>query len=129
MEIRKYSQNIDYNKLIALFESEKDWDWFLKNENFLRHKKSLSKSITYVAYVDAQVIGYSRSIEDIESYIYVCELLVNRKFRGNSIGQKLLERLLLDYPDHEVLVMSDVDQYYKKLGYTIEGSIFKVSSQ
>lgn len=129
MEIRKYKEDIDYNNLITLFKSENDWGWFLKDEVLLRHKKSLKFSITYVAYIDTELIGYSRSIEDIESYIYVCELLVNKKKRGNSIGKKLLEQIVFDHPHHEILVMSDEDKYYKKLGYKIEGSIFKASAQ
>ena len=128
MKIRRYNEDIDYHNIILLFKSEKDWDWFLGNEVIIKHKKSLKNSITYVAYVETELIGYSRSLEDIELYIYVCELLVNRKFRGRSIGKKLLERLVPDYPDHEILVMSDVDQYYNKLGYKVEGSIFKVST-
>ncbi len=127
MEIRKYNESIDYENLITLFKSEKDWGWFLENKILLRHKKSLNKSITYVAYEDAQLIGYSRSIEDIESYIYVCELLVSTFFRGNSIGKKMLDALVIDHPEHEILVMSDEDRYYKKLGYTNVGSIFKAS--
>ena len=127
MEIRKYKEDIDYERIIMLFKSENDWCWFLRDDIIIKHKKSLTESITYVVYVDAELIGYSRSIEDIESYLYVCELLVNKKNRGRSIGKKLLEQLSFDYPDHEILVMSDVDPYYKKLGYSIEGSIFKVS--
>ncbi len=129
MQIRKYKEDNDYKNIITLFKSEEDWDWFLGDDIIIKHKKSLKESITYVAYNDTELIGYSRSIEDIESYIYVCELLINKEYRGRKTGKKLLDRLLLDYPDHELLVMSDEDPYYKKLGYNIEGSIFKVSAQ
>lgn len=127
MEIRKYKESIDYDNLITLFKSEEDWGWFLENKTLLRHKKSLYRSITYVAYEGSRLIGYLRSIEDIESYIYVCELLVSKVFRGNSIGRKMLDTLVIDNPEHEILVMSDEDRYYKKLGYTNLGSIFKAS--
>ena len=127
LEIRKYEEHVDYDNLIELLRSEQNWDWFLGKAVIGKHKKSLKESITYVACIDDQVIGYTRSLEDIESYIYVCELLVRKEFRGRSMGKDLLERLVLDYPDHEVLVMSDEDSYYKKLGYAVEGSIFKVS--
>jgi GNAT superfamily N-acetyltransferase len=127
MEIRKYNESIDYENLITLFKSEADWSWFLENKNLFRHKESLDKSITYVAYEGIRLIGYLRCIEDIGSYIYVCELLVSRIFRGNGIGKKLLDTIIIDHPEHEILIMSDEDKYYKKLGYTNVGSIFKAS--
>jgi len=127
MTVRKYKEDIDYENLLLLFKSVKDWSWFLEKEIIPRHKKSLQESITYVALVNNQIVGYSRSLEDIGSYIYVCELLVAEESRGRALGRTLLERLVLDYPGHEVLVMSDEDPYYRKLGYQVEGSIFKVS--
>lgn len=127
MQIRKYNESIDHENLITLFRSETDWSWFLENKILLRHKESLNKSITYVAYEDTQLIGYIRCIEDIGSYIYVCELLVGRIFRGNGIGKKLLDTIIMGHPEHEILIMSDEDKYYNKLGYTNVGSIFKAS--
>ena len=54
------------------------------------------------------------------------DLLVNKSWRGFSIGKELMECIVTDYPDIDVLVMSDVDEYYEKIGYEKEGSIFKV---
>ena len=34
-----------------------------------------------------------------------------------------------DYPERIVFVMSDIDEYYKKLGYKREGSIFEVTKE
>lgn len=127
VEVRKYCEKTDYDSLISLFKSEKDWDWFLSSEIMEKHKKSLGESITYIIFYKNEIIGYIRAIEDIGSYIYVCELLVNSKYRGKGSGKILLDRLITDYPEHHTLVMSDVDQYYQKLGYKREGSIFKVS--
>jgi len=38
-----------------------------------------------------------------------------------------MECIYEDYPDRIVFVMSDIDEYYKKLGYKREGSIFEVT--
>lgn len=127
MEVRKYCEKTDYDSLIKLFRSEKDWSWFLSPEIIGNHKQSLHESITYVILHENEIVAYLRAIEDIGSYIYVCELLVNRTFRGKKSGKLLLDRLISDYPTHLSLVMSDVDPYYQKLGYKKEGSIFRVS--
>lgn len=128
MEIRKYNESKDFEKMVLLFESEEDWNCYSGKDSIGRYKEALRKSISYVAYSDDKLAGYSRSIDDFGFYIYVCDLLVNKDFRGNSIGKQLMECLLKDFPNQEVYVMSDVDLYYKKLGYEIEGSIFKVKS-
>lgn len=122
--IRKYNNSEDYEKVLELIETEGDeWKDYLNP----KYKVNLEKSITYVAYVDKILCGYSRSISDFGFFIWVVDLLVNKKYRGNSIGKKLMESVLNDYPDKDVFVMSDVDEFYEKIGYQKEGSIFKVS--
>lgn len=125
MEVRRYSEEADYTKMMALFQSEENWNWFLSEQRRGKHKKSLKESIVYAAYLKTELIGYLRAIEDMESLIYVCELLVNKEYRGRNTGKQLLERLPQDYPEHLIFIMSDEDSYYKKLGYPVEGSIFK----
>ncbi len=85
------------------------------------YREALDVSITYVAVWDGEVCGYCRSIDDNGFYVYVCDLLVAGRFRGQDIGQSLLERLRCDHPAQLVYVMSDADGYYEKLGYHREG--------
>jgi len=127
MIIRKYDESQDYEKIKALFKTEKDWECYTKDNNLLKYKESLNRSITYVAYEDEKIIGYCRSLEDYNFYIYICDLLVEKGFRGKDIGKKLMESLLQDYPSYDIFVMSDVDGYYEKLNYGVEGTIFRVS--
>ena len=123
IKTRKYDHLKDYDELLEIIKSEgEEWkDYFDP-----KYEEVLEKSITYVAYSDKKLCGYSRSINDYGLYIWVIDLLVDKKYRGNSIGEKLMECLLADYPNQDVFVMSDIDEYYKKLGYRKEGSIFKV---
>lgn len=126
MIIKPYLESRDYAKIADLFETEKDWSCYTSKDNAKKYKESLSKSITYVAYEKDMLIGYSRSIEDFNFYIYICDLLVQKSYRGKNTGKELMECLLQDFPEHEIFVMSDVDEYYKKLNYKIEGTIFKI---
>ncbi len=123
IEIRKYDDLKEYDILLDIIKSEgEEWkDYFDP-----KYQIVLKKSITYVAYIDNELCGYSRSIDDFGLYIWVIDLLVDKEYRGNSIGQKLMECILTDYPNQDVFVMSDVDGYYTKLGYKKEGSIFKI---
>ena len=123
LTIRKYNPTLDYGNLMKLIQSEgEEWNDYLNPI----YKKALDESITYVALIGEELCGYSRSLSDSGLFVWVIDLLVNKNRRGLSIGKKLMECILYDYPNTDVFVMSDVDQYYEKLGYEKEGSIFKV---
>ena len=127
IKIRKYNAALDYEKLLELFRSEGEWSFYLKDNVIEKYRISLANSIIYVAFHDDILIGYSRSIDDFDTYIYVCDLLVHKKQRGHDIGKQLLDCLSNEFPKHEIFIMSDVDPYYEKLGYIREGSLFKVT--
>lgn len=123
LKIRKYNPTIDYENLMKLVQSEgEEWEDYLNPI----YRKALESSITYVALIGEELCGYSRSLSDSGLFIWVIDLLVNKNRRGLSIGKRLMECILTDFPDIDVYVMSDVDPYYDKLGYEKEGSIFKV---
>lgn len=123
MHIRKYKKTEDESQLMKMIEEEEGWDYANDSE---KYKLALESSVTYVAYQGGVLCGYSRSINDCDFYIYVCDLLVKPAFRGNETGRKLMECIYRDYPDRVIYVMSDVDGYYEKVGYQREGSVFKV---
>ena len=102
-------------------EGEEWKDYFKEN-----YREVLKQSITYIATSNQVICGFSRTINDDGLYLWVIDLLVDKSYRGNGIGRKLMESLALDYPDLDAYVMSDVDEYYEKLGYKKEGSIYKV---
>ncbi len=125
MIIRRYDKTIDESKLMKMIENEEGWDY--ANESLAeRYKVALESSITYVAYQDDVLCGYSRSLNDFDEYIYVCDLLVAPAYRGNEIGRKLMEYIYNDYPNQTVYVLSGVDEYYEKVDYKREGTIFEV---
>lgn len=129
MEIRKYRQ-ADEDALLRLIEAEgEEWVCYSAPETAEKYRRALADSITYMACEDGELCGYSRSLDDCGFYIYVCDLLVAKRLRGQGIGQKLMERLCADYSGQNVYVMSDVDEYYRKTGYRREGSIFRVIPQ
>ena len=120
---RKYDPLKDYEKLLKVIESEgEEWKEYQK----AGYRESLEQSLTYVAYADEKLCGYSRSINDFGFCTWVIDLLVHKKYRGNSIGRKLMECIAVDLPGQDIYVMSGVDEYYEKLGYRKEGTIFKI---
>jgi len=103
-----------------------EWEDYITEEGTQKFKRTLESSLVYVAYEDDMLCGFSRSIIDGEFFIYVCDLLVDKSCRGRGMGRQLMECICDVYPGHTVLVISDVDAYYQKLGYEKEGSVFLV---
>lgn len=126
MDIRLYTAQ-DENGMHALLLSEgDDWSCYSADTAFKKYKRALKSSLVYVAYEGATLCGYVRCRNDDGFGIYVYDLLVNKPFRGRSIGRLLMERVCADFPSDTVYVMSGVDGYYEKLDYPREGSIYKI---
>lgn len=124
-EIVKYNQSYE-DELMELIKAEgDDWDIYWKEPNASVYRKTFEKSITYLALADGKVCGYSRSLLD-GLFIYVCDLLVNEKYRGNGLGEKLMRCLQTEYPDKPVYVMSGNDDYYNTIKSSREGSIYQL---
>ena len=129
MIIRAYSKDKDEDELMKMIAAEgKNWACYSNSKVSHKYRSALDNSITYVAYEGNKLCGYSRSINDSDFYVYVCDLLVLPIYRGKNIGRKLMEQVYNDFPNHIVYVMSDVDEYYKIQGYKREGSIFEVTT-
>ncbi|GAK06167.1 hypothetical protein JCM19037_4744 [Geomicrobium sp. JCM 19037] len=127
LNLRRYGKQ-DENDLFQLIESEgEEWNDYLTEEGRENYKKTLAGSLTLLAYEGEELCGYSRSIVDGEFHVYVCDLLVHQEKRGNGYGEKLMAAIYEKYPNHTVFVMSDVDEYYEKLGYRKEGTVFEVN--
>lgn len=128
MIVKRYSRERDEINLMDLIKGEGDeWSCYWEEEYSEKYRSALYNSITYVAYCNGELCGFSRSLDDNGFYIYVCDLLVSPKYRGRGIGKRLMECIYEDYPKYTVYVMSDVDDYYKKQSYKKEGSIFEVT--
>jgi ribosomal protein S18 acetylase RimI-like enzyme len=127
MEMRLYTKTDDEQLFDMMREEGKDWSCYYEETGIDRYKRALRSSRAYVAYEGPVLCGYIRCKEDDGFGIYVYDLLVRPAYRGREIGRKLMERVCSDFPDEDVHVMSGVDGYYEKQGYSREGSIFKVT--
>jgi len=125
METRKYRKTTDEEQVMEMISQEEGWTYSGESMS-ASYRKALESSITYVAYENGELCGYSRSLDDFGHYVYVCDLLVRPNHRGKGLGRKLMECIHADYPGRTIYVMSDVDGYYTKQGYQRAGSLFEV---
>lgn len=126
MEIWEYSKKDEPLLFDLLIDEGDDWSDYHGTIGRGKYIKALESSITYIACDETFVCGYIRCREDDGFGVYVYDLLVRKTHRGKQIGKSLMERVIKDFPNQPVYVMSDVDPYYEKLGYSRVGSIFEV---
>jgi ribosomal protein S18 acetylase RimI-like enzyme len=126
MEIRRYSNADEEQLFIMMREEGPEWESYYAENKKEKYLRALASSLTYTAYQGNTLCGYIRCRDDDGFGVYIYDLLVRRSCRGQGIGQKLIEFVCAEFPEDTVYVMSDVDDYYKKLGYRREGSIFEV---
>jgi ribosomal protein S18 acetylase RimI-like enzyme len=126
ISIRRYCSD-DEHQLFSLLEREgEEWQGYWQNSGREKYKKALSSSIAYLLFDDNMVCGYTRCRDDDGYGVYIYDLLVDKAYRGNEYGRLLMEKVCRDFPHDTIYVMSDVNPYYEKLGYEIEGAIFTV---
>ena len=126
MEIRNYSKADESSLFDLLVDEGDEWSDYHGVAGRDKYIKALESSITFVAWDGLLVCGFVRCREDDGFGVYIYDLLVRRTHRGRQIGKSLMEWVCKNFPDRPVYVMSDVNQYYEKLGYRREGSIFEV---
>ena len=116
IEIRKYREQdfISINKLNA----EEQWTNLVTEKD--KTKQAWNNSnIAFVVLSKEEIIGYIRGFTDKHVTLYICELLVDKRYRGLGIGQYLLKFVHGLYPSTriEMLASSESQSFYNQIGY------------
>jgi ribosomal protein S18 acetylase RimI-like enzyme len=124
--IRRYTDQ-DEQALFAMMEQEgSDWSDYFGNKGRQQYIAALKASITLVMFEQNELCAYARIHEDGGFGVYVYDLLVGKNYRGKGYGKALMSHVKTMFPEQSAYVMSDVDEYYCKLGYDRIGSIFEI---
>ncbi|SET53580.1 Acetyltransferase (GNAT) domain-containing protein [Salinibacillus kushneri] len=111
-----------YNEgdLVFIQNLNKEEKWLNLVKNGQETKNAWKHSnVTYVVYDDEKLVAYIRGLTDQFVTLFVCELLVQKDYRGYGLGQKLLQYVHDLYPNTriEMLASSTSRTFYEQLGY------------
>lgn len=108
----------DFNSIQAL-NAEEGWHNLAeKNESTKRAWEN--SNVAFVAETEEQqVIGYIRGMTDTGISLFICELLIDKAFRGLGLGTVLLRYVHDLYPTTriEMLASSSSRSFYQEHGY------------
>ncbi|WP_232824173.1 GNAT family N-acetyltransferase [Paraliobacillus zengyii] len=115
--LRAYEEK-DFSKIHDLNKEE---GWTNLVENQLNTKEAWKNSnVSYVVETEGEgVVGYVRGFTDTRISLFICELLIDKKYRGFGLGKEILFFLHNLYPNTriELLANSSSRSFYEELGY------------
>jgi ribosomal protein S18 acetylase RimI-like enzyme len=117
MKIRKYLET-DFNRIQELNQEEGWSNLVEKNEDTKQAWENSNVTIVVEAEGDG-VVGYIRGLTDTVITLYICEFLIDKKYRGLGLGSELLQYVHNEYPKTriEMLASSTSRSFYEGQGY------------
>jgi ribosomal protein S18 acetylase RimI-like enzyme len=117
IKIRQY-QETDFNRIQELNHSEGWTNLVEKNEDTKQAWGNSNVSFVVEAEGDG-IVGYIRGLTDTRITLYICELLIDKKYRGLGLGSELLQYVHRLYPKTrmEMLASSTSHSFYEGQGY------------
>jgi len=92
-------------------------------------KKSMENSICFGVFLneDVKQVGFARVITDYATTYYICDVIIDSKYRGNGLAKKLLGSIESDLEFcnlRGILVTNDAHGLYEKFGFVKDENIF-----
>jgi predicted N-acetyltransferase YhbS len=115
--IRPYQES-DFTRIQEL-NKEEGWSNLVEqNEDTKEAWRNSNVSFVVEAEND-EVVGYIRGFTDTRISLYICELLIDKKYRGLGLGKELLQYVHSLYPKTrmEMLASSTSHTFYETQGY------------
>ncbi|MDQ0352504.1 ribosomal protein S18 acetylase RimI-like enzyme [Alkalibacillus filiformis] len=115
--IRSYEDK-DISKIQQL-NKEEGWTNLVENHSATKEAWQNS-NVAYVVELEGQgVIGYVRGLTDTRVTLFICEMLIDQKFRGLGLGKELLHYIHSVYPDTrlELLANQSSRSFYEGLNF------------
>ena len=116
INIREYNEQ----DFVAIKQLNKNEQWTNLVKTGEKTKEAWNHSnIAFVVILEDEIVGYLRGLTDKYVTLYICELLVEKRYRGLGIGMCLLSYVHGLYPSTriEMLASSTSQSFYKQSGY------------
>jgi ribosomal protein S18 acetylase RimI-like enzyme len=117
INIRKFKET-DFYRIQELNQGEGWSNLVEKKEDTKQAWENSNVSFVVEAEGDG-VVGYIRGLTDTRITLYICELLIDKKYRGLGLGSELLQYVHNVYPKTriEMLASSTSHSFYEGQGY------------
>ncbi|WP_085505789.1 GNAT family N-acetyltransferase [Thalassobacillus devorans] len=115
--IRPYEDK-DFNNIQDLNKEE---GWLNLVENHLNTKEAWENSnVAFVVETEGRgLVGYVRGLTDTRVSLFICELLIDKQYRGLGLGKQIIHYLHNIHPNTriELLANSSSRSFYEGFGF------------
>jgi N-acetylglutamate synthase-like GNAT family acetyltransferase len=110
---------MDFNRVAELL-SEANWSIGIKKVEVIQGAEN-SAMVVGAFTSDNEQIGYARVVSDKTRFAYIMDVMVDKRYRKQGIGQALVQ-YMLTHPEMKdvyqwLLLTKDAHGVYKKLGF------------
>jgi len=118
--------SIDSKELESIFSLyvKAGW-WSLSDDKYIDDINVIVRdSFCFVAaFINGKIIGCGRAISDGISDAYIQDVVVDEKLRGNGIGAKIIEHIVLYLRKKNIywiglIAQPGTENFYKRLGFS-----------
>ena len=94
--------------------------------------KSIENSICYGVYKMNELIGFGRVVTDYSTVYWICDIIIDPKYRGNNLG-KMLMKNIMETCELEgllgILATKDAHGLYEQYGFVREPDKFMLKKR
>jgi len=102
--------------------------YFAKNRSKDVVQKSIENSMCFGIYADDLQIGFARCIADFATTYYLCDVVIDEKYRGQGLG-KALTKFITEQDSLAtsmgVLGTEDAQSFYEKFGFMSDQGMYR----
>lgn len=120
MQIRN-AIDLDVDALYKITQAE-GWHTFTKE----LLSKLLMTSKIIVIEDNQELVGYTRFLTDEFLTLYITEIIVAKEYRSQGYGESMIKHLQETFPTVRIELLSQYNQFYKKLSFRSIGSGFRL---
>jgi GNAT superfamily N-acetyltransferase len=87
--------------------------------------ESIRNSVCYGVYCGEEQIGFGRVVTDHATVYYICDVIVDEKYRDKGLGKRLVQCITDDfYNKLGILATKDAHELYQQFGFTRDEKSF-----
>lgn len=94
--------------------------------------KSIENSICYGVYKMDELIGFGRVVTDYSTVYWICDIIIDTKYRGNNLGKMLMENIMETSELNGlmgILATRDAHGLYEQYGFVKEPDRFMLKKR
>jgi N-acetylglutamate synthase-like GNAT family acetyltransferase len=116
--IKQSNEDMDLEKVKELLAQT----YWAKNRDEEKIRKSMDNSLCFGAFMneDNKQIGFARVITDFATNYYICDVIVDEKYRGIGVGKALIESITTDSKLQDMMGMlltKNAHGLYQQFGF------------